>query len=131
MKKPEKLTPVEWEIMEAVWELGGAPSVRAVLDHAFPKGEKAYTTVQTIMNNLVKKRLLRRGKKGLVNFYRPTRSRNDSIKTEVSTMLSRVFRGSIPALADSLLAMDDLSLEEIDQIKRLLRRREQELKGGR
>jgi hypothetical protein len=27
--------------------------------------------------------------------------------------------------------MDDLSLEEIDQIKRLLRRREQELKGGR
>ena len=33
-KSGKKLTPAEWEIMEAVWELGGSPSVRDVLDHA-------------------------------------------------------------------------------------------------
>lgn len=123
-----KLTPVEWEIMDAVWRLGGTPSVRDVLDHAFPNGEKAYTTVQTVMNTLEKKRLLERRKVGLVNFYRPMRSRHDMIKAELSTMLSRVFAGSIPALADSLLSMEDLSLEEIDQIKRLLYQKERELK---
>ena len=130
MKAP-KLTRVEWEVMEAVWELTGAPSIREVLDHAFSDGEKAYTTVQTIMNTLEKKGLLVRKKKGLANFYRPTRTRDEMIMAEMSTMLDRVFRGSRPALADTLLSMDDLSLEEITQIKQLLRRKEKELKGGR
>jgi predicted transcriptional regulator len=128
--KSVKLTPAEWEIMEAVWELGGAPSVRDVLDQAFQKGGKAYTTVQTVMNTLEKKGLLKRKKKGLVNFYRPTRSRTRMIKAEISSMLTRVFRGSIPELADSLLSMDDLSLQEVKQIKRLLRQKEDELRGG-
>ncbi|MFH1755379.1 MAG: hypothetical protein ABIA59_06710 [Candidatus Latescibacterota bacterium] len=38
MPKPIKLTPVEWEIMEAVWQLGGGPAVRDVLEHAYPHG---------------------------------------------------------------------------------------------
>ena len=128
--KSVKLTPAEWEIMEAVWELGGSPSVRDVLDRAFGNGEKAYTTVQTVMNTLEKKGLLRRKKKGLVNFYRPTRTRTEAINTEMSSMLTRVFRGSIPELADSLLSMDDLSMEEIEQIKKILRKKEKELRGG-
>jgi predicted transcriptional regulator len=128
--KPVKLTPAEWQIMEAVWELGGTPSVRDVLDHAFQNGEKAYTTVQTVMNTLEKKGLLKRKKKGLVNFYRPTRERSEAIKAEMSSMLTRVFRGSIPELADSLLSMDDLSIQEIEQIKKLLRQKEKELRGG-
>ena len=82
------------------------------------------------MNTLEKKGLLKRRKRGLVNFYRPTRSRNEMTRVEVSTILSRVFQGSVAALADSLLSIDDLSLDEIDQIKRLVRRKERELKEG-
>ena len=55
MLKKNKLTPVEWEIMEAIWDLSGSPSVREVLESKFKNGEKAYTTIQTIMNNLVAK----------------------------------------------------------------------------
>jgi predicted transcriptional regulator len=120
MTQKRKLTPAEWEIMEAVWELGRAASVRDVLDKAFPKGEKAYTTVQTVMNTL-----------GLVNFYSPTRSKDDMIQAEMSSLISRVFDGSVPALANSLLSLDNLSLEEVREIKKLLRRKEQELKGER
>jgi predicted transcriptional regulator len=127
--KSVRLTPAEWEIMEAVWDLGGTPSVRDVLEHAFRNGEKAYTTVQTVMNNLAKKGLLRCKKQGLVNFYRPTCSRAEAIRTEVSSMLRRVFKGSIPELADSLLSMDDLSIEEIEQIKKLLSEKEKQLRG--
>lgn len=129
MSKRQKLTPAEWEIMETIWRLGGAPSIRDVLEHAFPDGQKAYTTVQTIMNTLEKKKLLRRRKTGLVNFYRPTRSRDEMIKAEMSSLIARVFQGSIPALADSLLSLDDLSIEEIQRIKKLLDDKEQELRS--
>jgi len=114
-----KLTPVEWEIMGAIWELKGSPSVRDVLEHSFPNGEKAYTTVQTVMNILEKKGLLKRKKKGLVNFYRPTKTRDQMINSEMSQLVSRMFSGSIPAVA------------EIEKIKKLLDKKEAELRSDK
>jgi predicted transcriptional regulator len=129
MSKKFKLTPVEWEIMEAIWEIGGAPTVREVLEHSFPQGEKAYTTVQTIMNTLEKKQLLTRKKTGLVNFYKPTKSRDVLIRAEMSSLISQVFRGSIPALANSLLSLDGMGLEEIQKIKAMVSEKEKQLKA--
>jgi BlaI family penicillinase repressor len=128
MKKPPKLTAVEWETMEAVWALGGAPSVRDVLEHAYPDGEKAYTTVQTIMNNLEKKGLLSHRKKGLVNFYTPTLSREHAVRREMISVVRRVFHGSVPALASHLIDHADLRLEEIDAIKRIVDKKARELR---
>ena len=130
MAGQDKLTPVEWEIMEAVWSLGGAPSVREVLEHAFPNREKAYTTVQTIMNTLERKGFLERKKTGMVNFYTPVRSRDEMEREEMSSIVSRIFGGSKPALASSLLSLEGPELEELEQIKKILARREKELKEG-
>ncbi len=130
MTNKPKLTPAEWEIMKTVWALDRPVSVRDVLGHAFPDGEKAYTTVQTVMNTLEKKALLRREKTGLVNFYSPTRTQEEVLKAEMASLVSRMFGGSIPALANSLLSLEDLSLEEIGTIKALIDQKEQELKGG-
>ena len=130
MAGQDRLTPVEWEIMEAVWSLGEAPSVRDVLEHAFPNGEKAYTTVQTIMNTLEKKGFLRRKKTGMVNFYRPVRTREEMEREEMSSIVSRVFGGSKQALASSLLSLEDVDLDELEKIRKVIARREKELRGG-
>jgi predicted transcriptional regulator len=129
MKRKPRLTAVEWEIMEAVWELGGSPSVRDVLDHAFPRGEKAYTTVQTIMNNLLGKGYLARRKTGMVNFYTPSKTRSQVVRKETANLVSRVFKGSVPAMASHLLKSEDLTLEEIRGIRKLLDERAKELGG--
>ena len=131
MAKGDKLTPAEWEIMDAIWLLGGSPSVREVLEHAYPNGEKAYTTIQTLMNLLHKKGLLTRKKIGLVNFYTPTRDREEMARNETRTLISRVFNGSVPALANFLIDEEDLSLDDIKKIKKLLNEKEAELKGSR
>jgi len=131
MSGTDKLTPVEWEIMGAIWELKGSPSVRDVLEHAFPNGEKAYTTVQTVMNILEKKGLLKRKKQGLVNFYKPTKTRDQMINSEMSHLVSRMFSGSIPAVANYLIKSGDLSLKEIEKIKKLLEKKEAELRSDK
>ena len=128
MLNNNKLTPVEWEIMEVIWELEGSPSVRDVLEEAFPNGEKAYTTVQTIMNTLVKKGLLTHKKIGLVNFYTPAKSRTEMVKVEMSSVLSRIFDGSAPALANYLINTEKLTLDEIQNIKALLKDKENKLR---
>jgi BlaI family transcriptional regulator, penicillinase repressor len=124
-----KLTPAEWEIMEAVWTLGGSPSIREVMELAYAGGEKAYTTIQTIMNTLEKKDLLRRKKTGLVHFYTPILSRSQVIKSEMTGMLSRIFNGSVPAFANCLFDSEHLSLDEIEEMKSLLNKKENELRG--
>ncbi|MBN1893907.1 BlaI/MecI/CopY family transcriptional regulator [bacterium] len=131
MNPSRKLSPAEWEIMEAVWDLEGSPSVRDVVNRAYPKGEKAYTTVQTVMNTIEKKGFLKRKKIGLVNFYTPTRSRGDMVRKELTTLVSRIFNGSVPAMANFLLNSENLNMEEIESIKALLASKEKELKGRR
>jgi BlaI family penicillinase repressor len=128
MQRKAGLTAVEWEIMEAIWALGGAPSVREVLEHTFPGGEKAYTTVQTIMNNLVRKGYLASKKTGMVNFYTPVRTRRGVVRGEISHLVSRVFGGSVPALASYILRSEDLTLEELREIGEMLERRADELR---
>jgi len=129
MPKDQNLTPVEWEIMDAIWNLGGSPSVRDVMEQAYPKGEKAYTTIQTIMNTLEKKKYLKRKKIGLVNFYSPSRSRRQIVKTETSRMVSRLFHDSLPAFANFLLDSENISLEELEQIKNILDIKEKQLRS--
>ncbi len=124
-----KLTAVEWELMEAIWELGGTPSVRDVLEFQHPNGEKAYTTVQTIMNNLVKKGVLSAEKIGLVNFYAPTKTRVQMVEQETSSLVSRIFNGSVPALANFLIDSQSLTLDEIENIKKAIDQKERDLKG--
>lgn len=128
MKK--KLTPAEWEIMQALWDLKQPASVRDVLEHLYPEGQKAYTTVQTLMNNLVAKKLVDREKIGLVGFYRPVPSRDEATRNEMSRLVSGIFGGSISAVASTLMSLDDMGLEDLAEIKRLLRRRERELQDG-
>ena len=131
MANKSRLTPAEWEIMQAVWAFEKAVTVRDVLEHLYPSGEKAYTTVQTVMNTLVTKELLSRDKIGMVGFYTPTNSREKTTLEETSRLVTKVFGGSIPAVASSLMSLDDLDLDDIAEIKRLIRRREEELKGGK
>jgi predicted transcriptional regulator len=127
MKEKRELTPVEWEIMDTVWALGGPATVREVLEHAYPNGEKAYTTVQTILNTLERKKLLRRKKTGLVNFYSARRTRDSVVRGEISSLLSRGFKGSKVALASTLLSLDRLSPDEIRRLKQLIHDKEQEI----
>jgi len=115
--------------METIWKLGGSPSVREVLENRYSDGKKAYTTVQTIMNYLYKKGMLTRKMIGLVNFYTPAIQRHSMVKSEVKTMVSRIFNGSVPALTNYLIDTEKLSVEEIDEIKILLDKKEKKLLG--
>jgi BlaI family transcriptional regulator, penicillinase repressor len=117
------LSHAEWEIMEAVWEAGGPVTVRRVLDALYPKGEKAYTTVQTFMNILVEKGILRRKKDGSVNQYSAAVTRDSIQRRAVSTVARHMFSGSFGAMASYLVNSAPLTPEEIAELKELLNRK--------
>jgi predicted transcriptional regulator len=126
MKDKQTLSALEWEIMTAIWDMGGKPSVREVLEKLYPNGEKAYTTVQTVMNILVEKGFLTKEKIGLVGFYKPRKKRHEMVEKSTSSFVERVFGGSFNALANYLVDSDSLTKSEIAELKKLL-----DKKGGK
>ena len=125
----KKLSALEWEIMQVVWRLGGRPSVRDVWQQAYPNKEKAYTTVQTVMNNLEAKGYLTKEKIGLVNFYQPTRRREEMVGRETRHFVKKLFDGSAVSMVNYLIDSQTLNREEIDALKRIIEEKEKQFKG--
>ena len=127
MAAKKRLAEAEWEVMDGVWHLDRQVTVRDVVDYLYPNGEKAYTTVQTIMNILFEKGVLNRQKIGPVNVYKSALSRGDVAQDETRTLVSRMFEGSFGALATYLVDSGELSQKELDELRALIEARE---KGG-
>ncbi|MDZ7292839.1 MAG: BlaI/MecI/CopY family transcriptional regulator [candidate division KSB1 bacterium] len=119
-KRKFELSASEWEIMQAVWNAGKPLVVRDVLDQAYPNAEKAYTTVQTLMNILVDKGFLKRKKVGMVNFYTAAVTRENVLRRSLTTLAGRMFQGSFGAMASFLVNSASLRPEEIRALRKLL-----------
>ena len=127
MTAKRRLAEAEWEVMDGVWQLDRRVTVRDIVDYLYPNGEKAYTTVQTIMNILFNKGVLNRQKIGKANVYTPILSREDEARDETRTLVSRMFEGSFGALATYLVDSGELSQKELDELHALIEAKE---KGG-
>ncbi len=124
MKAFEKLTPLEWEVMDVIWQQKNEVSVREILIQGYPTGNKAYTTVQTVMNHLVEKGYLDKKKKGLVNFYNALHKKEDIMKRETRGFVKKVYNGSFQALASYIVDSNSLTAEEIAELKNLITQKE-------
>lgn len=123
MKKSISLSEIEWQIMEVLWEKG-VLSVKEVLQAIYPNGEKAYTTIQTYMDRMVEKQLLKKQKIGLVNFYHSIVDKHKLLKQATENLVTKAFKGSFGSLAAFLVDSYELSNEDLDKIKQLIKKRE-------
>lgn len=124
MKKPITLSDLEWQIMQVLWEKG-VMSVKEMWQTLYPNGEKAYTTIQTYLDRMTDKNLLSKQKIGLVNFYHAQADKKTILKHATEKLVSRAFNGSFFSLAAFLVDSPNLSSEELEKIKDLIKNKEQ------
>src|SRR5262250_3107626 len=94
-RKTERLTPLELEIMEVLWETGAA-NVQAVQQRL--RRELAYTTVQTMLNILHRKGKVKRALKDRAYFYKPAVSRSQVASHTINEVIDCLFGGSAESL---------------------------------
>jgi predicted transcriptional regulator len=111
------LTPLELQIMQALWD-GGPGTVADVQSRLGPV--LAYTTVQTMLGVLLRKKRVRRSLSGRAYVYRPTISREKAMASALTDMIGRMFGGSGEALLMSLIDTRQITAEEIARAARLL-----------
>lgn len=128
--RKHELSAAEWELMAVIWDAGTPVTVREVMDTAYPNDEKAYTTVQTLMNILVDKGVLRREKVGPVNIYTAIVRREQVLDASMATVADRMFSGNFGAMA-SFLVNRKLSKEDVAALRLMLDEQEARPKDGK
>src|SRR3954447_23001325 len=95
-----KLTRLELQVMQALWDRGDARSIREVQETFPARRRPAYTTVQTLMYRLEEKKVVRRTRKvGNAPLFEPIVSRDHAHRRLIDDLLA-VFGGrSLPVLS--------------------------------
>lgn len=119
MREERLLTETELEMMSILWNVNEG-TVHDVLE-GLPKNRNlAYTSVSTILRILEKKGFLKSRKDGKAHIYKPSLKRADYEARTVRHVVQNVFQGEKIGLVRQLIGSSDLSLEEIEELKRLL-----------
>ncbi len=111
--KQQTLTPLELEIMQVLWESG--PGTVAEVQPKL-KGELAYTTVQTMLNVLLRKKKVKRVQEGRAYRYRPVVSRERATGSALSDLVQRMFGGSSEALLMAMVDTQQITAEELARV---------------
>src|ERR1700730_433363 len=119
MLKP-KLTKLELQVLEAVWQKG-ACSVREIQE-TFPEpGRPAYTTVQTTVYRLERKKALRCVKRiSNANIFEAVISRKEAQRRLIDELLA-LFGGRAKLVMAHLVESGELTLEDIKEAEKALR----------
>ena len=116
-----KLTKLELQVLEALWQKG-ACSVREIQE-TFPEpGRPAYTTVQTTVYRLERKKALRCVKRiSNANIFEAAISRKDAQRRLIDELLA-LFGGGAKLVMAHLVESGELTLDDVKEAEKVLRK---------
>ena len=116
--RPQELTKAELEIMQVIWQK------EKVLVHdilaELPEPKPAYNTVSTIVRILENKGFVSHKAYGRTHEYFPVVAKEDYTKTYMKTVLENFFDGSFSRMVNFFTAQKSISVEETDEILKIL-----------
>jgi len=122
-RKTNSLTNAEHRIMEVIWARGSA-TVSDVVEAL--QGKDAYTTILTLMRILKAKGYLSSRKEGRAHVFTPRVDRGTVARKAVHQLLAKFFDGSPGELVLSFLREEEITPEELDELKQKILDSEEE-----
>ena len=122
----KELTKAEEQLMRILWKLEKA-FLKDVVEE-FPEPKPAYTTISTVMRVLVKKGIIGYETFGKTNRYYPILKESTYYKDHVNKVIKNFFGGSVNRFASFFTENQQLKLEELEDVKRLLEEKIEDLK---
>lgn len=120
------MTPLELQMMQVLWAEGDC-SVTDVQGRLAERGtELAYTTVQTMLNVLVRKGRAKRELEGRAYNYGAAVSRDSVLVGAVRDLVERMFGGSSEELVMSLIKSRQVDPERLAELGRRVAAGEEE-----
>lgn len=124
-----KLSKLELQILEGLWAHGKA-SIREIQE-SFPEPRPAYTTIQTTVYRLEKKKALRRVRKiSNAHIFEPVVARDVTRHRLLDEILS-FFGGRAQPMMAQLAEAGKLTLDDVRELERTIRKLDTQPKANR
>ena len=118
MKKVYEISGAELEVMQILWKNNRSMKVQEVCDE-LPKGKWEYRTVATLLLRMKEKGAVKCHKENNVNHYTPILDRETYTKSQTKSFVQKLYNGSVKDLAVSLFKSDEMSKDDIDEIRKM------------
>jgi BlaI family penicillinase repressor len=117
--KLPRISDAEWLVMKTLWNR--APlTTNQVVETLQPQTQWQPKTIHTLLRRLVNKGALIFSKQGREYLFQPVVQAQDCLRQASRTFLQRLFDGRAAAFLAYLLEEEDLSAEDIAELKRML-----------
>lgn len=113
------ISAAESKVMEALWRNQPLSADEIVDEVAAANGWSA-ATVKTLLSRLLSKKAVSREKADRLYVYRPLLSRADHMSAEGRDLIDRLFGGRVSSLVLHFSKRDELSAEDVEELKRLI-----------
>ncbi len=110
------LTRAEEQIMQYLWKIGKG-FVRDIVEE-FPGPRPAYTTVTTLIRILVRKGFIGFNAYGKANEYYPVIGKKEYITRHLKNVVKNYFNGSAEKFASFFTRENDLSVSELEELRK-------------
>lgn len=119
MKNMPRISEAEWVVMKAVWRENPITANR-IVEVLSGSTQWSPKTIKTLLNRLVNKGAVGYEIKGREYDYFPLIEERVFVKEESRSFLKRVFGGALKPMFATLVESEDLSKEDIEDLKRIL-----------
>ena len=120
MRDDLQLGALETRVMELLWTEPAGASGRQVLARLGARPRLAYTTIQTTLDRLYRKRMLRRVREGRAHRYYAAMSRDDYQRMATREALSPLLQDNpqtvLAAFVEVAAELDEASLDELEAL---------------
>lgn len=114
----KELTKAEEQLMHYLWALEKA-YLKDIVEQ-YPEPAPAYTTISTVVNVLVKKEFIGFNTHGKSREYYPLISKEKYTRQSVNGLMSSFFDNSAKQFASFFASQEDLSVEELQEIRKMI-----------
>ena len=114
-KKLGKLSAIEMELMEALWQQGTVTVAQLVAQFESTKGWKT-STIATMLDRIMAKGFLEKQLQGKANYYHPTISQADYKAQEGREVITNLYGGSILNFMAALVDDGGITQSDITEL---------------
>ncbi|GIN59332.1 BlaI/MecI/CopY family transcriptional regulator [Lederbergia ruris] len=128
MREIPQISEAEYEVMKIVWEYEPI-STPEVVEKVMEIIDWKPNTIQTMLTRLVKKKALQTRKDGRVFVYTSLVQQHEYVEQKSKLFLKQFFNGTLNSMVLNFIENDQLSKEDINELKAILSEREMK-EGG-
>ncbi|MGI5825137.1 MAG: BlaI/MecI/CopY family transcriptional regulator [Bacillota bacterium] len=118
MKKIPSISSSELEVLQILWQAGKPLKIQEICDSLQNENWK-YNTVGTFLIRMEEKGAVISHKQNRTKYYKPLVNQEDYKQAQTKNLISKLYNGSVKDLAVSLFKSNEMTKEDIAEIRRM------------